>query len=141
MALEGTTEAMFWPSDMLFLDVKGLSRYLNIKPSTLYAWVAQGRIPALKIHGLVRFRRQDIDQWVEGFRSEAALPCLASINLSRPSSRLSIDQRTATSSLASSTSYASDALDRMIARAKEQAYNLRHGETRPKPSPKRREGA
>ena len=40
------------------------SRYCTIKElakgtettSTLYAWAAQGRIPCIKIHGLVRFR-------------------------------------------------------------------------------------
>jgi excisionase family DNA binding protein len=108
-----------------FLDVRGLSRYLNIKPSTLYAWVAQKRIPALKIHGLVRFRREDIDLWIAGFQKEQATPALASSDQSRPFSPLSIDL--------------SGNLDRMIARAKQQAYNPRHGETRPKPSPNGKE--
>jgi len=107
-----------------FLDVRGLSRYLNIKSSTLYAWVAQGRIPALKIHGLVRFRREDIDRWIESFAKEP--PTVPSINLRQAQSPLSIDL--------------SSNLDRIIARAKEQAYNPRHGETRPKSSPKRKEG-
>jgi excisionase family DNA binding protein len=106
-----------------FLDVRGLSRYLNIKPSTLYAWVAQGRIPALKIHGLVRFQRAAIDQWVESFR---ALPASASL-ASRPV-------------LAGKIGRDSSSLETIIARARQQAYNPRHGETRPKPSPNGKEG-
>ena len=31
--------------------------WLNIKPSTLYLWAAQGKIPCQKIHGLIRFDR------------------------------------------------------------------------------------
>ena len=39
---------------MLF-TIKDLSARLNIKPSTLYLWAAQGKIPCRKIHGLIRF--------------------------------------------------------------------------------------
>ena len=73
---------------------------LQIKPSTLYAWAAQGRIPCLKIHGLVRFRSEEIDRWVESFRAHSPPPTL------KP---LSSGPRTA--------------LDELIARAKRHAYN------------------
>jgi excisionase family DNA binding protein len=52
------------------LDVKWLSLYLNIKPATLYAWAAQGKIPYVKIHGLIRFQKEEIDAWIESFRKE-----------------------------------------------------------------------
>jgi len=52
--------------DML-LTIKDLSRWLNIKPSTLYLWAAQGRIPSQKIHGLVRFERVKVTEWLESF--------------------------------------------------------------------------
>jgi excisionase family DNA binding protein len=51
-----------------YWDIRQLSVYLHVKPSTLYAWAGQGKIPHLKIHGLVRFRRDDIDRWIESFR-------------------------------------------------------------------------
>ena len=35
-----------------YWDIRQLSAYLNVKPSTLYAWVAQGKIPCRKIHRL-----------------------------------------------------------------------------------------
>jgi excisionase family DNA binding protein len=53
---------------MALLAIKELSAWLNLKPSTLYLWVAQGKIPALKIHGRVRFRCDDIERWLESFR-------------------------------------------------------------------------
>jgi len=52
--------------DML-LTIKDLSHWLNIKPSTLYLWAAQGRIPSQRIHGLVRFERGTVTEWLESF--------------------------------------------------------------------------
>ena len=37
----------------MLLTIKDLSARLNIKPSTLYLWAAQGKIPCRKIHGLL----------------------------------------------------------------------------------------
>ncbi|MDR4466725.1 MAG: helix-turn-helix domain-containing protein [Nitrospira sp.] len=51
----------------MLLTIKDLSRWLNIKPSTLYLWAAQGRIPCQKIHGLVRFERGKVMEWLESF--------------------------------------------------------------------------
>lgn len=54
---------------MGFWNIKDLSKYLNIKTSTIYAWTAQGKIPHIKIHGLIRFKPEEIDAWLETFRS------------------------------------------------------------------------
>ena len=51
----------------MLLTVKDLSAWLNIKPSTLYLWAAQGKIPCRKIHGLIRFDREEIHQWLASF--------------------------------------------------------------------------
>jgi len=51
----------------MLLTIKDLSRWFNIKPSTLYLWAAQGRIPSQKIHGLVRFERGKVTEWLESF--------------------------------------------------------------------------
>jgi excisionase family DNA binding protein len=51
----------------MLLTIKDLSHWLNIKPSTLYLWAAQGRIPSQKIHGLVRFERGTVTEWLESF--------------------------------------------------------------------------
>lgn len=98
--------------------VAELSEYLHIKPATLYAWVARGKIPCVKIHGLIRFRRDEIDQWVENFRKQQQKP-----HLKPRTRRRSLD------------------IDRLIASAKREVYTAHRGETRPKSSPIGKEGS
>ncbi len=52
----------------MLLTVQELAQLLHIKAATLYAWAAQGKIPSLKLHGLLRFRQDEIDQWLESCR-------------------------------------------------------------------------
>lgn len=56
----------------MLLTIKDLSTWLNIKTSTLYLWAAQGKIPCRKIHGLIRFDRQAIQQWLDTFGSHTS---------------------------------------------------------------------
>jgi excisionase family DNA binding protein len=51
----------------MLLTIKDLSRQLNIKPSTLYLWAAQGKIPCQKINGLIRFDPEAIALWLRSF--------------------------------------------------------------------------
>lgn len=51
----------------MLLTVKDLSQQLQIKPATLYAWAAQHKIPCLKIHGVIRFERAAITEWLKTF--------------------------------------------------------------------------
>ena len=51
------------------LTVKELSAWLNIKPTTLYLWVSQTKIPCRRIHGLVRFEPEAIQAWLNGCSS------------------------------------------------------------------------
>jgi excisionase family DNA binding protein len=51
----------------MLLTIKQLSVWLNIKPCTLYAWAAQGKIPCRKIYGLVRFEKSAIEKWLGSF--------------------------------------------------------------------------
>lgn len=51
----------------MLLTVKDLSLWLNVKPSTLYLWAAQGKIPCRKIHGLLRFDPEAIIPWLRSF--------------------------------------------------------------------------
>ncbi|HXX75793.1 MAG TPA: helix-turn-helix domain-containing protein [Nitrospiraceae bacterium] len=53
--------------------VKDLAHRLNIKPSTVYSWATHGRIPCLKIHGALRFRREEIERWLESLRVQQPL--------------------------------------------------------------------
>jgi len=49
------------------LTVKELSAWLNIKPSTLYLWASQNKIPHCRIHGLIRFEPDAIQAWLNTF--------------------------------------------------------------------------
>ena len=51
----------------MLLTIKDLSARLNIKPSTLYLWASQGKIPCIKIHGLIRFDLDTIIAWLHSF--------------------------------------------------------------------------
>ena len=52
---------------LMLLTVKNLSAWLNMKPSTLYLWAAQGKIPCRRIHGLIRFDQIEIHHWLASF--------------------------------------------------------------------------
>jgi len=56
------------------LTVKELSAWLNIKPSTLYLWVSQNKIPHRRIHGLLRFEPDAIQAWLNTFNASRVHP-------------------------------------------------------------------
>ncbi|TKB55791.1 MAG: helix-turn-helix domain-containing protein [Nitrospira sp.] len=97
----------------MLLTIKELAVQLRIKPSTLYAWASQSKIPCVRIHGLIRFHPEEIERWMSGF---------AKI---RPS-------------LPDYTKRGRD-IDEIIAAAKRAIYNPRHGETGPALSPRKGE--
>ncbi len=96
----------------LLWTVNELASSLHIKPSTLYAWAAQGKIPCVKIHGLVRFRREAIEQWLASFEPSASL-C--------PPLPLQLRQERE--------------LDPLIAAVKRAVYTSHRGKTRPTSRP------
>jgi excisionase family DNA binding protein len=53
-----------------YWNINELSEYLGIKKSTLYAMVTRGEIPNYKIGHLIRFRKNEIDQWMESHKRE-----------------------------------------------------------------------
>ena len=100
----------------MLLTIHDVAELLRIKPSTLYAWVAQGRIPHLKIHRLIRFRPEEIDRWVQSFHKDGSPPASVLVRHSHQ-----VDP------------------DALIASATREVYSTRHGETRPRSSPNRKE--
>ena len=95
----------------MLLTIKDLSTWLNIKPSTLYLWAAQGKLPCRKIHGLLRFDPLEINRWLSAFSPLQSVPA--------PVGQRRQDHPD---------------LDRLIARAKREVYTSAHGETRPRSS-------
>jgi excisionase family DNA binding protein len=53
------------PAETEILTVQELHEYLKIPKPTLYALAKSGRIPAAKIGKHWRFRRADIDGWIQ----------------------------------------------------------------------------
>ena len=47
------------------ITLEELSRYLKISKPTLYKMVEKGKIPALKIGSQWRFKKAEINRWVE----------------------------------------------------------------------------
>ena len=57
-----------------FWDIQELSGYLGIKPSTLYVMVEERSIPHYRIGKLIRFKRSEIDAWMEGNKKDCIAP-------------------------------------------------------------------
>lgn len=50
------------------LSIEELSKYLSIKPKTLYSKVESGEIPHYKIGHLIRFKKSEVEAWLERSR-------------------------------------------------------------------------
>lgn len=48
-----------------WLSVDEVAEYLGIKRFTVYKWVKRHRLPAHRIGRLLKFRKSEIDEWVE----------------------------------------------------------------------------
>lgn len=48
-----------------FMTLKEVADYLHLNERTIYKWAQEGTIPASKLGGTWRFRRSEIDTWVE----------------------------------------------------------------------------
>jgi len=60
------------PSELLIATE--VARWLRLRPSTLYAWAAAGKIPSAKLNGTVRFVRADIERWLNDRSSDLENP-------------------------------------------------------------------
>jgi excisionase family DNA binding protein len=47
------------------LDNEDAAHYLGCKPGTLRVWVSKRKVPFVKVGRLVRFRKADLDAWLE----------------------------------------------------------------------------
>ena len=57
-----------------FLTTEEVLSYLKITPRTMYLLIRSGELPAVRIGRQWRFRRADLDQWLERQRSFSATP-------------------------------------------------------------------
>lgn len=56
-----------------FLTTEEVLGYLNTTPGTIYRLIRSGELPAVRIGRQWRFRRSDLDAWVERQRSFATV--------------------------------------------------------------------
>ncbi len=53
-----------WSGCQALLTAKELARMLAVSPKTIYSYVSRNMIPYYKIEANVRFRAQDIADWL-----------------------------------------------------------------------------
>lgn len=107
------------PWCVVLLTIKAITERLQVKDKTIYAWVTQGRIPALKINGVLRFESEAIEQWLRDCQTPGH-KTRSTLSPNRPRSTRDVDH--------------------LIESAKRAVYTS-HGETRPVASPFRKEEA
>ena len=54
------------------LSVEEIAAYLGLNPGTVYKWIKRKAMPARKLGSLWKFRKEEVDQWVDS--GGAALP-------------------------------------------------------------------
>lgn len=61
-------------TDERWLSVADVAAYLGIRRGTVYKWVERSNLPARKVGRLLKFRRAEVDAWVEKRSAGAAAP-------------------------------------------------------------------
>lgn len=51
------------------ITIKEVSDYLKVAEKTVYRMAAEGKIPAFKVGGSWRFRRHEVQEWLENQRN------------------------------------------------------------------------
>jgi excisionase family DNA binding protein len=52
-------------SEEALMDIKQVAAYLQINEATAYNWAQSGKLPGIKIGRIWRFRREDIEAWLD----------------------------------------------------------------------------
>jgi nitrogen PTS system EIIA component len=52
------------PPDRL-MTLPQVAQYLQMKKRTIYQWAKSGKIPSFKLGNVWRFRRAELDHWIE----------------------------------------------------------------------------
>ncbi len=73
------------------LTAEDVAAMINCGPSTIYEWAKSGRIPSLKLNGLVRFVPEEVQAWIQKHRQQASNPGNLLGHLSQRVSGLNVD--------------------------------------------------
>ncbi|MBC8493079.1 MAG: helix-turn-helix domain-containing protein [Chloroflexi bacterium] len=52
-------------SEDALMDIRQVATYLQINEATAYSWAQKGELPGIKIGRIWRFRREDIEAWLD----------------------------------------------------------------------------
>ena len=64
--------ALHLPSDEVFLTTEEVLEYLQVNLRTVYRLIKAGKIPAVRVGRQWRFRKRDIDGWLDSQRAHSA---------------------------------------------------------------------
>ena len=64
--------ALNLPTDEVFLTTEEVLEYLQVNLRTVYRLIKAGKIPAVRVGRQWRFRKRDIDAWLDSQRSRSA---------------------------------------------------------------------
>jgi two-component system, cell cycle sensor histidine kinase and response regulator CckA len=67
--VESGTLALHLPSDEVFLTTEEVLEYLQVNLRTVYRLIKAGKIPAVRVGRQWRFRKRDIDAWLDTQRT------------------------------------------------------------------------
>jgi len=65
------------PTDEVFLTTEEVLEYLQVNLRTVYRLIKAGKIPAVRVGRQWRFRKRDIDAWLDSQRTQAGGPAPA----------------------------------------------------------------
>lgn len=63
-----------FPNDEVFLTTEEVLEYLQVNLRTVYRLIKAGKIPAVRVGRQWRFRKRDIDAWLDSQRSSSGRP-------------------------------------------------------------------
>jgi len=63
-----------FPTDEVFLTTEEVLEYLQVNLRTVYRLIKAGKIPAVRVGRQWRFRKRDIDAWLDSQRTQQATP-------------------------------------------------------------------
>jgi len=53
------------------IDVDDLASYLKLGKQTIYNWLHQGKISGIKVGGVWRFDRREVDFWLRNHKKQS----------------------------------------------------------------------
>ncbi len=80
-----------FPTDEVFLTTEEVLEYLQVNLRTVYRLIKAGKIPAVRVGRQWRFRKRDIDAWLDSQRPRADRPTSpGAVPAARPQGRMRV---------------------------------------------------